>query len=190
MTASIIKSKIAVELNLKSEVLIEASDQIEVSLGCAYCQRHRRTIFFQLGEPSGQCSPRRSGITHPRFPGKLETQKVFSYQNIVQIQYELSYEFQPFVDAKYGKTCFGGGQPTWARVKWTMVCPNCGEPCRAFTQNNLVRPFTKTCCICTYQFYVESNEMPILSWLDPEGGSWQDIKPRFGSDSNAPGLSP
>lgn len=58
--------------------------------------------------------------------------------------YKIEYDSRSFVDEKTGRNDYQG-HPTWARVKWEVSCPQCGERSRLGTQTNLGRPLRERC---------------------------------------------
>ncbi len=89
-------------------------------------------------------------------------------QGRLTVEYEIEYQYEPFIDAKYpDKLPYYGpseGIPTWARVHFTMTCPRCQAQVTDSTQTNLVRPHTET-CDCGYEL-ITDDAPPALSWCN------------------------
>jgi hypothetical protein len=142
---------------------------LEVSLDCPVCQRRHRTAVFSAPGAVGRCTP--SG--HP-FPGVLLRLEVRG-ESISSL---FSYEYTPFVDAKYPDEChyagFERGAPTWVRFNFVVTCGCCGARRRESTQSNICRPWTKLCG-CGTTLY-EDNTAPSLSWTELRGHDSQGAR--------------
>jgi hypothetical protein len=83
-------------------------------------------------------------------------------------EYEVEYQYEPFVDAKYpDRLPYYGpseGVPSWARINFTLTCPRCRAVVPRSTQSNLVRPYTATCG-CGYALYTDEVS-PAVTWRD------------------------
>ncbi|HZV00745.1 MAG TPA: hypothetical protein VFF73_28780 [Planctomycetota bacterium] len=174
---------------LESKGAVAFGDELEVSLDCSHCQRARRTVVFKVGEPLARCCPgsgKRPGEVHPPYPGRIVERRCERAADgfAVTGTYRIEYEVSRFVDLKYGDhsgyPTAWTGRPTWGRVAWTLTCDSCGKNSKHSTQTNIVRPWTARCS-CGTRLYVETREMPLLRWLDPETGEWCQAEERFGS---------
>lgn len=172
--------------DLESKGAVAFGDELEVSLDCSHCQRMGRTVFFKLGDSVARCCPgsgERSGETHPPYPGRIIDRTVERAADGVAVTatYRIEYEVSPFVDTKYGSERRPWtGRPTWGRVTWTLTCVACGKDAKRSTQSNIVRPWTARCS-CGARLYIETREMPLLRWLDPESGDWRQSPERSGA---------
>jgi len=181
------QADVVLELQLDAKVVVEASDTLEVSMDCSHCVRTGRTVIFTVGSASGACTAdlARRHQAHPPYPGRIVERVIERGQDgITRVIYRLEYDAHRFDDAKYGpETRPWSGHPTWGRVSFTLVCPLCSKVLRTSAQNNLGRPFAKTCG-CGYQFYIERREMPRLRWRDPDLDKWYDVPARFDAPEN------
>jgi hypothetical protein len=152
---------IAVDLPLNDGVQASVREGIEVSLDCSDCQRKGRTVGFRKSENHGVCTP--SGHW---FRGILLDIRQRDEDGRFAVEYDVEYQYEPFVDAKYPDQLpyYGpsDGVPTWARVYFTLTCPRCQAITTNSTQSNMVRPHTET-CKCGYDLY-RDEVPPILSW--------------------------
>lgn len=98
---------------------------LEVSLDCCVCRRCWRTVA--LGPDGGHCSS-----NHP-FPGRVVGQT----PSADGIRYELAWELEPFVDAKYPEARVPDGRVNWARVNFDITCGECGQTQSDSVQQNL-----------------------------------------------------
>lgn len=176
------EAEILAVLDLAQRATPEFSGTLEVSLDCWHCQRTRRTGTFVLGENFGRCSPgsaRHREAPHPPFPGHLlSLDPVHREGRVTGASYKLEYETAPFDDVKYGtKARPWSGNPTWARVSFTVRCAACGEICNTSTQNNLVRPREQG-CKCGAALFVETRELPIFRFREPTTGQWSELPQR------------
>ena len=80
----------------------------------------------------------------------------------VQAVYLLEYEAEPFKDAKYPEHNVWTGQPTWARIGFSLTCPRCEAVTTTSTKTNTTLPNAVGCTSCGYLFYVQKEEMPKL----------------------------
>jgi hypothetical protein len=162
---------ITVELETAADVVF--SQQLEVSLDCHVCRRCKRTIVFEVGKQWSRCTP-----TGHAFPGRIVAKETQRVGDLHLVRYSVLYEYEYFVDAKHPwppgpslRERFDSrkptGEPTWARVHFTIACPNCGVTKEKSTQNNLGRPWPIK-CDCGHVLYMEIKEMPILSSRDVE----------------------
>lgn len=178
-------AEVIVRLPVASSVQASFRHDLAVSLDCQYCRRTRRTVIFKPGAESARCCPgsaRRTDEEHPPYPGRLVGQDAGrDAKGAIVAVHRLEYEVSPFDDARYGPQVRPWtGHPTWARVTFTLDCPNCGSSHISSTQNNIVRPFDHLCA-CGYRFFTERREQPGLRWLDPERDEWIDVRERFGA---------
>jgi hypothetical protein len=135
---------------------------LEVALDCPVCQRRRRTVVFSAAGEAGTCTP-----TGHSFPGILLRLEVRG-ESISSL---FSYEYTPFVDAKYRDECryagFERGAPTSVRFNFVVMCGCCGARDWESTQSNIRRPWIKLCGCGAALF--EDNTAPSLSWTELRG---------------------
>ena len=155
----------SIDLLTRPEVKAAAGDAIEISLDCSDCQRRGRTVFFKQGDNHGTCTP--SGHW---FRGLLLGRQERNDGGHFQAQYEVLYQYEPFIDAKYPDSLqyYGpsDGVPTWVRIHFTLACPSCKAVLSRSTQTNLVRPCTEV-CECGYVLFADESP-PDLSWRKEE----------------------
>ena len=136
--------------------VVTFSDTLEVSLDCCICYRCWRTVIFPVGGTDGLCTPSRHV-----FPGKVFEPEVTRQGAVTAVLYRLAYWYEPFEDAKYpGRTPTGA--PTWARISFEILCPNCGGVKKSSVQNNTVLPWTCH-CDCGQNLYTQVDKLPVLS---------------------------
>lgn len=141
-------------INVDSNVEVEFSNELELSLDCIACKRRHRTVIFQQGQPWAICTPKEKCTG---FCGRL----VAIDRNAIakSVNYVVAYAYLPFLDMKHGDE--STGLQTWGRVSFTTICPKCRVAVACSTQTNIVRPFSKS-CECGFVLYTETEEMPIL----------------------------
>jgi hypothetical protein len=132
------------------------ADALEVSLDCVVCRRCHRTINFELGHQNAMCIK-----THHPFPGKLLSKLASQEGSLTKVRYQISYEYEPFVDAKY-PSLEPSGAPTWARISFTLRCPRCQNDNHLSTQNNIRRPFSQY-CQCRLLLFIDDAELPVFT---------------------------
>lgn len=141
-------------INAHSEVALEFSNKLELSLDCIACKRRHRTVIFQSGQPWAICTPKEKCTG---FCGRLISSDPVDATK--SITYVVAYAYLPFLDLKRGDE--STGVPTWGRVSFTATCPKCHRTVSCSTQTNIVRPFSRSCeCGCV--LYTEIDEMPVL----------------------------
>jgi len=135
---------------------VKFSDTLEVEQDCCICHRCWRTVIFTAGGTEGHCTP-----TRHVFPGKAFAPEVTRQGAETVIRYRLDYWYEPFEDAKYpGRT--PTGMPTWARISFEIVCPNCSTRTKSSVQNNTALPWT-CYCDCGRSLYTQVDILPVLS---------------------------
>jgi hypothetical protein len=153
---------IQAELDFALDAGVVFDPSVEVQLDCYMCHRRCRTVVFRVGASQTICMPSKHD-----FPGRLVNHKFHQHGSWHIAEYKLEYEYQMFRDVKYpDEKRYGSkepGAPTWARVSFNIVCPNCGQKSRHSTQNNISRPW-QCVCKCGFLLYSETTEMPQLSW--------------------------
>jgi hypothetical protein len=150
-------AEVAVRLKFAPGATVSFGDPLELSLDCPVCRRRRRTVIFREGQTEGVCTPTR----HP-FPGRITGKEVVQHGLTWSAAYRVAYRYEPFTDAKYPSEK-PSGQPSWARMPFEVVCPECGRVTKTSTQSNLVRP--RSCqCQCGRVLFTEQDPMPALSF--------------------------
>jgi hypothetical protein len=162
-----VKVKTRIQRNVGVQVTF--ADLLELSLDCSICQRLRRTIMLTSGNETSAITPRMEVISlslHDRpaictpslhtFPGQI-TDKTVDKTGLPTVTFNVRYDFVPFTEMKYGKTYLAQPEPTWARIHFSLLCPQCGTIRKKTTQTNLVRPWT-TSCDCGYPLFTD--DMP------------------------------
>ncbi len=141
-------------VNADPNVVVEFSNDLELSLDCIACKRRHRTVVFQLGRPWAICTPKEKCTG---FCGRLVSVNYDDSANF--ITYVVAYVYLPFLDVKRGDE--STGVPIWGRVFFVATCPKCRRKIDCSTQTNIVRPFSKR-CECDFVLYTETEEMPRL----------------------------
>lgn len=138
-------------LNLNPADLDGIEDTLEITIPCSNCQRINRTIIFEGAGTNGICTPSEkcSG-----FPGKLIERKIITGINSVQIKHRIEFEYDRFIDKKYGVESSLDSTIKWARIYFTIKCSSCGTKAKQSTQENIVRP-SKYTCQCGRELYDE-----------------------------------
>jgi uncharacterized protein YbaR (Trm112 family) len=155
-------ASIYMSLTVAEGVQLVYGNELEVSLDCPNCKRNRRTVIFHIGNTKGCCTPRRKC---GNFPGQIiHKQKYYSEQTYF-VSYKIRYEYEPFIDLKSGDKSVG--LPTWERIHFTLVCPNCSRLLKRSIQNNIVRPWS-CYCECGRLMYTEEEEIPRFLWSEVE----------------------
>jgi len=152
-------AEVAVRLEFARGASVLFGDPLELSLDCSVCRRCRRTVVFREGRAEGVCTP----TGHP-FPGRIVGKKVIQRGLAWSVAYRVAYRYELFTDAKYpGEKA--AGRPTWGRVPFELICPECGRVTKASTQSNIVRPWSCR-CECGWVLYTERELMPVLSFAE------------------------
>jgi hypothetical protein len=144
-------AEVSVTLEATPGAAVAFSDILEVSLDCCVCRRCIRTVALSTGGVEGVCAKTR----HP-FPGRITSKDTRE----ASVTYRIEYDYEPFVDAKY-PVRRPQPWPQWARVSFTITCPQCGAGHDLSVQNNSSRPWTHF-CECGHALYTERVEMPRL----------------------------
>lgn len=156
------RAKIAVALRLAEGVRLSFEDSLEVSLDCSFCRRAHRTVILAVGSGKGVCTPTR----HP-FSGAIVEKVDRELPAGEQVSYEIAYEYEEFVDARYPERV-PTGRVTWARATFAIECPACHLSQDGSTQSNLVRPYAARCsCGRTLYEDTESPRIAALGGADP-----------------------
>jgi len=176
------KAEIVFEYNLEKGVGASFGSKLEVSLPCTHCQRNRRTVVFHQGKDPVRCCPgsAKTSKKHPHYPGRIVTcESLAGPEDPFNVHFLIEYEYEPFVDAKYGKP--SNPIPSWGRSSVDVMCPKCYVWTEGFTQSNLVRP-RSTSCPCGQLLFTETEERPIIRWLDPGSNTWNQLPSRWSAD--------
>jgi hypothetical protein len=88
------------------------------------------------------------------FPGKLIERSVISHTNNIEIKYLIEFEYEKFIDKKYGVD--SRLETNWARIYFSLICDQCNKVSKLSTQENRVRPH-KFACKRGKQLYEELN---------------------------------
>lgn len=132
-------------------------DPLELSLDCPVCRRCRRTVIFHEGQAEGECTP-----SNHAFPGRIIDKQVTRAGAATSVVYRVAYRYEPFTDAAYPSERQPTGEPTWGRVAFEVVCPQCGQSTKESIQTNTGRPWACR-CLCGCVLYTERELMPVLS---------------------------
>lgn len=142
------------------DVEIILDKPLEVSLDCHVCRRQRRTVVMPENKPS-YCTPTR------HLHSAQVTQKEISRKaDRTEIIYQFSYDFEPFWDTKYRSAA--SNKLGWARISFTITCPQCGEAMEQSTQGNIVRPW-ECVCDCGYLLFVDDEMTPVFDEVEEQG---------------------
>jgi hypothetical protein len=151
---------VEVPIEFEKGVSVEFANELEVSLACPVCERGGRTIVMFKDERKSYCLK-----TKHSFPGHIisidsfaPTRSWWSRKHATVARYHIEYEFKPFHDPEDFLVNIWR-KPTWARVNFMITC-SCGQNKNASTQNNIGRPFVKTCSSCGNPLYYEKQTIP------------------------------
>jgi hypothetical protein len=139
---------------------------VEVSLACSGGRRADRTIILRENVPAEHFG----GDVDHSFDGRVAScnsnrASAGDDVDLVTAQYRLSYDFQPFTDAKYPDRKVSP-QPIWGRIHFTLGCV-CGQSTETSTQTNLVRP-RRVHSHCGQILLVEHEQVILFSEARPE----------------------
>lgn len=159
---------VVAKIQVTQGVEISFANKLEVSLDCFICRRRHRTVVISTSDAQAiGCSKRR---TCHEFPARILSTSVESKDGEARGQtcqvatYRIEYEFEPFKDREFGcSTQYG--YPTWGRVSFKVLCPNCSQTTNQSLQTNLVRPSTSL-CKCGNPLYTELDEMPLFDVIE------------------------
>ena len=140
------------------------SPKVEVSLACHGCCRADRTIVLSESAPAEHFGKAVGYDGHP-FDGRVVSFSSERAADLITARYRLSYDFEPFTDAKYPDQRVSP-QPTWGRIHFTIRC-TCGRSVETSTQTNLVRP-RRVCCQCGQTLLTEDEQVILFSDAQPE----------------------
>lgn len=175
-------AEIVVVQDVDPRIVPEMDASLEVSLDCVVCRRYHRTVRFSSDTEEARCNPGHSArhLGPHAFPGRLVGVSVERRSDGFDAIYKIEYDSRSFVDEKTGRNDYQG-HPTWARVKWEVSCPQCGERSRLGTQTNLGRPLRER-CRCSLVLQREHRELPVLRYRGPGEEGWREVAARFGVD--------
>lgn len=132
--------KLVCNLKIIPKNFITVADKLEISLPCIHCQRTHRTIIFEGVNKKGICTPSEKCTG---FPGSLLNREIIKQSDGIKINFLIEFDYQPFVDLKYKvESKF---ENNWARVYFSISCPECQKEKTISTQENLARPFNQKC---------------------------------------------
>lgn len=156
---------------MRKGVAVTFATAVEVSLACQRCCRADRTIVLSESSPAAHFG-RALGYDGHAFDGCIlafgsDTAPSEHDTDLVTVRYELTYDFQPFTDAKYPERRVSP-QPTWGRVHMQVVCL-CGRSIDTYTQTNLVRP-RRVQCPCGQLLMREDEQVILFSDARPGSG--------------------
>jgi hypothetical protein len=157
-------STLTVPLQVSKGAAVTFSPLVEASLACHGCCRADRTIILSDSAPAEHFGPAIGYDGHP-FYGRVvnfssDTTSHDHDADLITARFRLSYDFQPFTDAKYPERAVSP-QPTWGRVRFTIRC-TCGRSVETYTQTNLVRP-RRVRCECGQILLVEHEQVVLFS---------------------------
>ena len=133
---------IAVRLALCEGVHAALTDRLEISLDCSVCHRCHRTVIFDAAAQSAVCTP-----TMHLFPARVVARGIESQGNETALVSTVEYQYEPFVDAKYPQRVPTGGS-SWARIGFTLLCPDCGKVTTTSHQSNCGNRHYPYHCTC------------------------------------------
>lgn len=135
-----------------TQMHVTPSDKIEISLDCSGCQRTGRTVIFRKDSNTGMCTP-----TLHSFPGNITQIEAYHINSQIILRYSITYNTHRFIDRKHEKISVI--HPTWARVHFTSICPQCHRENEHSSQNNIRRP-SYSFCECGFTLFNDRRENP------------------------------